>query len=409
MDSGVCNRSDQYLPGTLSAVSWILVIVASVAFLLGCAVTWALTRAVVGCREIDLASAVEFSEPPQVPPVLDEVLAMLRAPAILVGPHDEVLRSTVPARTFGLSRGTRVGIDGLLDAVRATRGDGRARTVDIDIRRTVSAPAAHLVARVAGVNGDLVLVLAQDETQARRVDETRRDFVANVSHELKTPIGAIGLLAEAIEQASDDSDAVRHFAAKLHKESTRLAELVAQIIGLSRLQSDDPMLRAVDAPVDDIVAAAVDRSRELAGNREVSVRVAGVQGLHVYGDVPQLTDAVANLVQNAIVYSDAGAHVVVTVADIAEDGERYVDIAVSDNGIGIAPDDLERVFERFYRVDYGRSRANGGTGLGLSIVRHIAAVHGGSVNVWSQLGQGSTFTVRLPALDPEAIKEEETA
>lgn len=345
---------------------------------------------------------VVATKPVSIPELLSEVLDVLRSATVVVGPHDEVMRSSVQARTFGLVRGSRVGIPELLQAARDTRRDGRVRTVDLEIRRGVSTPAAHLKARVARIHNDLVLVLAEDRTQARRVDETRRDFVANVSHELKTPIGAMGLLAEAVEQAADDPEAVRHFASKMQREQQRLAELVGQIIDLSRLQSDDPMLRATVVEIDAIITEATHRCAALAADRKVSLTVAGHSGCRVFGDAGQLADALTNLVHNAIVYSDDGARVAVSAREVTEDGEQFVDLAVSDNGIGIAQADLQRIFERFYRVDYGRSRDNGGTGLGLSIVKHIASVHGGSVSVWSQLGQGSTFTVRLPALGPDS-------
>lgn len=250
--------------------------------------------------------------------------------------------------------------------------------------------------RVAPMPGGLVVVLADDLTDARRVEAIRRDFVANVSHELKTPIGAVSLLAEAVEEAADDPEAVRRFAARMGIESTRLADLVSQIIDLSRLQATDPMGRADTVEIDDVLIEAVDRCRVDAEEREVTITVAGEAGLQVMGDQQQLTTAIGNLVENALVYSDPGARVVVNARRQVRDDD-YVAITVSDNGIGIPTDQLERIFERFYRVDYARSRANGGSGLGLSIVKHIAAVHHGDVAVWSQLGQGSTFTLRLPA------------
>jgi two-component system sensor histidine kinase SenX3 len=242
----------------------------------------------------------------------------------------------------------------------------------------------------------LILVLADDETAARRIDETRRDFVANISHELKTPIGAIALLAEAVEDAADDSDAVRKFASRMGIESARLTDLVSQIIELSRLQSDDPLADPEVVEIDEVLSEAVDRRRLDAERKRITLTVAGVAGTRVLGSARQLGVAIGNLVENAMAYSDPGARVVVAAHVQARSDDDYVEITVSDNGIGIPPAEVERIFERFYRVDYARSRDNGGTGLGLAIVKHIAAIHGGDVSVWSQIGQGSTFTIKIP-------------
>jgi two-component system sensor histidine kinase SenX3 len=256
---------------------------------------------------------------------------------------------------------------------------------------------SFLSIRIAPLDGDLILMLAEDRTTAVRVEETRRDFVANVSHELKTPIGAVALLAEAVEGAADDPEAVHRFAARLAIESQRLGDLVSQIIDLSRLQADDPLVQADLVDIDEVLAAAVDRCRVDAEKRDVQLTVAGERGCQVLGSERQLEAAIGNLVENAIIYSDPGARVAVAAHRVRRGDDEIIEITVSDNGIGIAQADLDRIFERFYRVDYARSRANGGTGLGLSIVKHIAAAHGGEVSVWSQLGQGSTFTVSIPA------------
>lgn len=351
----------------------------------------------------DAAPQVEPSEPVIVAPQVVEVVQLLRSAAMVIGPHDEVVCSNGQARTLGLCRGDRILMPQVLELVRKVRRQGRGEVVDMVVTRGKGAPALHLNSRVSLLDDGVELVLTEDRTPLVRVDETRRDFVANIGHELKTPIGAITLLAEAVDQAADDPDAIRHFAGRMGKESARLAELVTQIIDLSRLQADDPMLRAEPLAVDDLVAQAIDRSHELAERRQVNVLVTGAKGLKVNGEANQLTDAISNLVQNALVYSHEKARVVVQVDRVDEDGLGMVEIAVADNGIGISPENQQRIFERFYRVDYARSRENGGTGLGLSIVKHIAAVHGGSVNVWSKLGQGSTFTLRLPELTADEI------
>ncbi|SDS41773.1 two-component system, OmpR family, sensor histidine kinase SenX3 [Microlunatus soli] len=334
----------------------------------------------------------------EVPGGVSQLLAVLGSSAVVVGPHDEVLESTSQARTIGIVRGSRMAIAELLELVRTVRQDKVIRSVDLELKRGGTGSAViFLSVRIAPLDDDLIVVLAEDRTTAVRVEETRRDFVANVSHELKTPIGAVALLAEAVEGAADDPEAVHRFAARLSIESSRLSDLVRQIIDLSRLQADDPLVQAEVVEVEDVLTQAVDRCRVDAEKRQVQLTIAGERDCAVLGSLWQLVGAVGNLVENAIIYSDPGARVAVAAHRVKRGEDEQIEITVSDNGIGIGQADLDRIFERFYRVDYARSRANGGTGLGLSIVKHIAAAHGGEVSVWSQLGQGSTFTISLPA------------
>jgi two-component system sensor histidine kinase SenX3 len=363
-----------------------------VGVLLGALLVW-----LVRGRPESLLPAEFETEQPVVPEGVSEVLAALRSSAVVVGPHDEVLQASTPARTLGLARGSRLAVPELLALVRRVRRDDTIRTADLEIKRAPGAATTFLSARVAPLQEGMILVLAEDRTAERRIEETRRDFVANVSHELKTPIGAISLLAEAVEEAADDPLAVRKFAGRMGIESARLTDLVAQIIELSRLQADNPLTKAEEVDIDEVLSDAVDRCRVDADRHGVSLTIAGQQHCAVLGSARQLSVAVGNLVENAVIYSDEGARVVVAAQRKARSDDDYVEITVSDNGIGIPASDLERIFERFYRVDYARSRANGGTGLGLSIVKHIAAVHGGQVSVWSQPGQGSTFTLSIPA------------
>ncbi|NUR59680.1 MAG: GHKL domain-containing protein, partial [Catenulispora sp.] len=218
-------------------------------------------------------------------------------------------------------------------------------------------------------------------------------FVANVSHELKTPVGALSLLAEAVQSASDDPEAVRRFAARMQQESHRLTSLIQDLIDLSRVQIDAPLAATAEqVHVAEVVADALDRSSAAAAARRIDLIADAEEDAVVRGDRTQLAAALGNLVENAVNYSPEETRVAVTVKRA---GDR-VEIAVTDQGIGIPERDLERIFERFYRVDPARSRATGGTGLGLSIVKHIAATHGGEVTVWSSEGNGSTFTLRLP-------------
>jgi two-component system, OmpR family, sensor histidine kinase SenX3 len=371
---------------------WVAIAALVVGIGIGVLLTWAGLRK----RQPEPSPTFDVAEP-VVPAGVSDVLAVLPSAGLVVGPHDEVLEATVVARTLGLVRGNRISVPGLLQLVRSVRRDGEARTVDLEISRGVRVASTHLTARVAPLDASLILVLADDQTAARRIEETRRDFVANISHELKTPIGAIALLAEAVEEAADDSAAVRRFAGRMGIESARLTDLVSQIIELSRLQADNPLVDPGVVDIDEVLAEAVDRRRIDAERNRIQLTVAGVSGTRVLGNARQLGVAVGNLVENAIAYSDAGARVVVAAHVQAKSDDDYVEITVSDNGIGIPAAEVDRIFERFYRVDYARSRANGGTGLGLAIVKHIAAIHGGDVSVWSQVGQGSTFTIRIPA------------
>lgn len=348
-------------------------------------------------------------EPPKLPDGASQVLDVLRSSTVVVGPHDEVVQSSPPARTQGLVRGTRVAVQPLLDLVRQVRRDQEIHTVELELDRGPGTPVTHLGVRVAPLGEELVLILSEDRTVAHRVEQTRRDFVANVSHELKTPIGAVTLLAEAMGEAADDPEAVSRFARRMVTESDRLSQLVKQLIELSRLQADDPLMGAADVDVDEVMVAAADACRVDAERRGITLTLAGERGLRVVGDQTQLTTAIRNLVHNGVAYSDTGARVTVAARQHTDGEEDYVDISVSDNGIGISATEVQRIFERFYRVDYARSRDNGGTGLGLSIVKHIAAAHGGQVSVWSKLGQGSTFTVQMPAHPDMRQNAERTA
>lgn len=356
--------------------------------LLGCLFAWLIHRGREGLRQIEAQRAGA-----RVSAELRQVLGLMQTGALLVGPHDEILVVNEPGETMGLVRGTRVGFTELLDVVRAVRTSGIPYDGVVVRQRQPGAEALELTVRVSPMEDEDVLIFAVDESAAKRVDAVRRDFVANISHELKTPIGAISVLSEAVEVAKDDPEAVERFALRLQRETARLAELTNQIIDLSRLQTENPMLEHHVVDLSEVIDEAVSRSRERAARREVSVIVARTVDAHVLGDRWQLADAITNLVQNAISYSDERARVTIS---LAVDGE-HAEVKVSDNGIGIKPEDQERIFERFFRVDYGRSRESGGTGLGLSIVRHIAVTHGGDIRVWSRPGQGSTFTLRLPA------------
>ncbi|QIG44580.1 two-component sensor histidine kinase [Nocardioides anomalus] len=331
------------------------------------------------------------TEEPVVPPEVATVLSVLRSSAVIVDDTDTVVKASAPAYAFGLVRGTQLVSDELDAMVREVRRDGQIRETELLMSRP-AAPARHVTARVAPLGSRLVLALVEDRTRERRVEAVRRDFVANVSHELKTPVGAIKLLAEAVADASDDPEAVKRFAGRMNLESDRLTRLVQQIIELSRLQADDPLETPTAVAIDDVIGVAVDTSAIDADSKNIDIVTGGTPGLEVFGNDEQVTAAVANLVANAVSYSACDSTVLVTTK--ADDGA--VEISVVDQGIGIPPDEIDRIFERFYRVDPARHRSTGGTGLGLSIVKHVAATHGGDVRVWSVEGQGSTFTLTLP-------------
>jgi two-component system sensor histidine kinase SenX3 len=337
--------------------------------------------------------SIPTREASAIPEGVDEVISVLRASAVVLDDQLEVVKTSPSAYAFGLVRPDRVPLPELAELAAAVQRDGRIREAEIEIPRTRDASQPlHVAARVAPLRSGLLLALVEDRTQAIRIDEIRKDFVANVSHELKTPIGALSLLAEAVQDASDDPDAVRRFAGRMQQESGRLTRLVQEIIDLSRLQYDDPVESPEPVKVDEIIASAIDRSRVDAETRHIRLVSGGQPGLQVLGNESQLVVAIGNLVENAVAYSEPHTQVAIGVRT----AENWVEISVTDQGVGIDEVDLDRIFERFYRVDPARSRATGGTGLGLSIVKHVAASHGGEVTVWSARGAGSTFTLRLP-------------
>ena len=236
------------------------------------------------------------------------------------------------------------------------------------------------------------VVLVDDVSELRRLEAVRRDFVANVSHELRTPVGAMGVLAETLAEESDP-EVMRRLASRITNEAERAGRLIDGLLDLSRIEAGGAV-EADGIDVNAVVTTAVERVDPLA--QQVGVDIVsrpGPAGMAVRGDERQLVSAVVNLLENAVKYSDTGSEVVVETVRAA----GSVDVVVRDRGIGIPNKDLERIFERFYRVDRARSRETGGTGLGLSIVRHVATNHGGDVLVESEEGIGSTFTLRLPA------------
>ena len=350
-------------------------------------------------RDVDPAAGTATARPDVVPPGAVATLSALRSGGVVLARHDEVLLAIGPAGTFGLVDGDRLTSVDLLELVRAVRRDGTIRTtrlVVVDEREEVR----NLAARVARLDDDLILLLVEDRTTEHRVEAMRRDFVANVSHELKTPVGALTVLAEAVADARDDPEAVQRFSQRMVIETQRLSHLVQQIIDLSRVQDDDVVAEALPIDVDLLVADALDRVGVDATAKHISLVKAGTSRLVTVGHRAQLLIALGNLVENAVSYSSPYTRVVVDVraGRSGPDAEQpdLLEISVTDQGHGIPESEQQRIFERFYRVDRARSRSTGGTGLGLSIVKHIVAGHQGSVRVWSAPGRGSTFTLTLP-------------
>src|SRR5579863_9358388 len=342
--------------------------------------------------------------PTRLPAGIAAVLSVLSSSAVVLDSEDRVLRASSAARAFGLVRGDKLLVGELLALARQVRRDGEIREGEIEVPgHRPGDRSTSFAVRVAPLstseNGGLVLVLAEDQTESRRVEEVRRDFVANVSHELKTPVGALALLAETVEDAADDPDAVRRFAGRMRYEAARLTSLVKDLITLSRIQAAEPVPDPVTVELDDVVSEALDRCRMKAGARGIELVAATERGLAVLGDEDLLVTALRNLLENAVDYSPEHTRVLVSSKRAAG---GIVEISVADQGIGIPERDRERIFERFYRVDPARSRATGGTGLGLAIVKHVTAAHGGNVRVWSEVGAGSTFTLRLPLLRTRA-------
>jgi len=340
---------------------------------------------------------------PALPDGVSAVLAVLRSGAIVLDAADAVVSTSPPAVAHGLVRDHDLVHDELRHLARQVRRDGVIREVELDLPRGPLGRGRFTVgARVAPLGSAYVLLLVEDHTTARRVEEVRREFVVNVSHELKTPVGGLALLAEAVLEARDDPEAVARFAHRMQVESTRLTRLVQEIVDLSRLQIAGTLKEPERVDVGVAAADAIEQSRLVAESRDVEIMSSLAPGVQVFGDADLLATAVRNLIVNAINYSEQSTRVAVSVRT----SEHLVEISVADQGQGIPEGEQERIFERFYRVDAARSRATGGTGLGLAIVKHICANHGGEVTVWSEQGHGSTFTMRLPAAPPSLPGED---
>lgn len=324
----------------------------------------------------------------------ETMLDLLPTAAVIVDLDDNVRLANRAAVKMGLVRASSLDVAELRVLVRQCRHSRETESDELVLERG-GFPRREVTVRARAellADGDVGLVV-DDLTESRRVESVRRDFVANVGHEIKTPVGALTLLTEAALDARDDPEAVQRFLERMHREASRLSRLVQEILDLSRLQGGEPLPEMRQVPVDTVVDEAIDRTRLVADAKRIDLVRGGEPGLVVLADESLLVTALSNLLDNAVNYSAAQTRVAIGVH--LRDGA--VELTVSDQGVGIAEPDQERIFERFYRADPARSRETGGTGIGLAIVKHIVSNHGGEVTVWSQPGAGSTFTMRFPA------------
>ena len=331
--------------------------------------------------------------------VIERVVLSSRNGVVLLDRMGDVVLANPPAVELGLVQGSRPD-ERARKAAEQVRASGEVVLVDLSpLDRGVRAgrgPTAVL-GEVRPLGDEFTVIDASDESDAVRLEATRRDFVANVSHELKTPVGAMALLAEAVLDAADDPHEVRRFGTKILNEANRLGTLVTELIALSRLQGAERLPELATVDVDQVITEALDRCRLAAEGANIRITADPPTGLLLHGDATLLITALSNLLDNAVSYSPPGSPVSISRRLESGPNGTYVEIAVTDRGLGIDPEHQQRVFERFFRIDQARSRSTGGTGLGLAIVKHVAANHGGEVHLWSKPGTGSTFTLRIPA------------
>lgn len=367
---------------------------------LGAVIGAGITAMIVAAMRARKAAEQQASS--ELPDGLTDVLAAMDDAACAVDLSGMVTAASTAAARFGISVEATLENPELRQLVRSVREGGSERSTLRLARSGRNLDPRLVAARASRIGPRLSLLIIRDVTEQERLEQMRTDFVANTSHELKTPVGAVSLLAEAIESASDDPAQVRAFAVRIQAEAARLGQLTGRIMSLSRLQSSDGLGEFGTVAIDEVVATSVEAHAVQAASAGVELSRGGDRGAWVQGDAQILIEAVGNLIANAIVYSPRGSRVGVGVR--ADDG--VVEISVSDQGIGIDEADRDRIFERFYRADEARSRRTGGTGLGLSIVKHATQRHGGEVRLWSRPGRGSTFTMRLPQIVGPDVEED---
>ena len=307
-----------------------------------------------------------------VPDGVDTALEVIGATGIVLDADNKVLRAAMSAMELGLVKDRDLTYGPILELVKESREEGFPLSREFELKGdSRQAPSTHLLVRVAPLGLRLMLLVAYDRSEMYRLDAVRRDFVANISHELKTPIGAVSLLAEALHYSADDPEQVRSFAATLEQEGHRLADMTNDIIELTRLQSIGTIEDPDPVPIDRVVEQALSTNKVLAEKSDITLVASAKSNAYVMGDFSSLVTAVHNLVRNAVTYSRGPGRVGVGVTA----KNKLVEISITDQGQDIAEAYLERIFERFYRSDPARSRETGGTGLGLAIVKHVVNNH----------------------------------
>lgn len=364
--------------------------------------SWAWRRAVISSEgwkgralAAETARGEQVVEAEEERQVRDLILSTMNEGVLLIGrdagvafANDAIARHLPSAPTS---------VDAVLPlALRTAINESRERREPTSVLVETGVPARWLRGTITPAADDATLVVVRDVTQQRQLENVRHDFVANASHELKTPAATIQAVAETLGRAAeDDPEAVPRFASQLEREAVRLSRIVADLLDLSRLESGSALDEIVS-----LGAAAREEGKRLEESAEqagVTLQIRTESEQPIRGSQRDVALLVRNLIDNAIRYSHEGGSVTVRVDS---DGEE-VTLRVSDTGIGIPSRDIPRIFERFYRVDRARSRETGGTGLGLAIVKHVVENHGGSVDVESELGRGTTFRVRLPGAPPD--------
>lgn len=326
---------------------------------------------------------------------LSQILDVLPDAAAIVDASDQVLEASANCVAMGLVSNDRIAPVEIRALNREVNRLRKTQSREVVVNRSGSKLGAwEARVQISPIDDELSLLIAQDLSEERRLNDVRRDFVANVSHELKTPVGALSLLAEAVQAADTDIEQVRHFTSRMQIEVKRLTAMISDLVALSQVQGDSALRNSAPVQVQNIIAEAVDATKISAEKQHIEVSISeDPEPGRIFGDEQQLVTALSNLISNAIKYSPTHTKVGVGSRRVG----NMIEISVTDQGPGIPEGDIERIFERFYRVDPARSRDTGGTGLGLAIVKHVCANHGGECTVWSQLGQGSTFTLRIPA------------
>ena len=320
---------------------------------------------------------------------------------IWVDGDNKIKYASEVALSLNIAREDKIQIEALDTLISMARKIDEPLIRKVKAKRPLGIAKLNLDTWVMRLERGEVLLWAQNNSVVSRVETMRRDFVANISHELKTPVGALSLLAEAIEESGKDVESIQKFAKRIGPETKRLTNVIRDIIDLSQVQSDDPLASANPVEVDRVINEAVDAVQLLADLNSVEIAQVSEPDVKIVGDEYQLVMAIRNLLTNAITFSPVNSRI--TVGAKLKDG--VVEITVSDQGIGISLENQSRIFERFFRVDPARSRSTGGTGLGLAIVKHVCENHGGEVSVWSVPGQGSTFTMKFPQMEQESVIE----